>query len=221
MVTEPEIMQRWQCLVRSTNLDFFFQHFRPYGVGLSEAFEDVPEANKVLPRLLRVFETTAAGFQENLAQDAYFIVRHPLPISHERALQLTQAHFEKMQHLARTSTSTEWKRLLARAPTAEVVQGHVKNVVDIEGPQALLTEIINDLILASKPRPSYLFLLDQAFYHIACDYFLRHYLLWPLYEQAFSLAEPFESYFELWRHGASPILETPELVRTFVPALGN
>ena len=43
--------------------------------------------------------------------------------------------------------------------------------------------------------------LRPAYYFTACDAMLRDYLMWPLYARTTGLNDPFDSYFQLWKHG--------------------
>ena len=58
--------------------------------------------------------------------------------------------------------------------------------------------------------------LHEAFYSIACDYKIAHYLMWPLYRGSTEIEEPFAPYFELWTHGALPFFKKPGLAIVYV-----
>ena len=70
--------------------------------------------------------------------------------------------------------------------------------------------------VADYPLQSDAILKEEAFYSIACDYNLAHYLLWPLYRDGTKIDEPFAPYFELWARGAKAIFEKPGRVTVYV-----
>ena len=60
--------------------------------------------------------------------------------------------------------------------------------------------------------------MEEAFYSMACDYYLAHYLMWPLYRGSTAIEEPYAPYFELWRHGAQAIFSEARRVTVYVAA---
>src|SRR5688572_15579290 len=64
----------------------FFDCFRPDGGGLERVFAGVVGGDQILPRLLRVYESTKGS------EGAYFVVRRPAPVTDERLIELTTQH---------------------------------------------------------------------------------------------------------------------------------
>src|SRR5262245_25326927 len=59
-----------------------------------------------------------------------------------------------------------------------------------EAPETLVYDIGCDWFLSLEPIPSDALLLEEAFYSMACDYYIAHYLMWPLYRHATDIEEP-------------------------------
>jgi hypothetical protein len=165
---------------------------------------------------LEVYQATAWGWDQ---EDAYFVVKKPQPLSRERAAHLVTRHLQQFADIARETGNGQLLRLLEPLPRVEVVPGKTPWPPGQDDPEVLIYEARTDFMTSLSPLSSYALLLDEALYHLACDYFLRDYILWPLYRQASTLVEPFGSYFELWKHGAGMRFVTDKLVKVFVPAL--
>jgi len=82
--------------------------------------------------------------------------------------------------------------------------------------ETIIHDLRSDWFLSLKPKQSDALLMGEAFYSIACDYYIADYLLWPLYQHSTVIEEPFAPYFELWTHGALAIFERPGQVTVYV-----
>lgn len=218
-MTKEQILARWKEMTDITsqeNLVGFFQKFRPHGNGLAAALEGVVGANEILPRLLELYEVTADGWQR---EDAYFVVKNPKPCSKEQARQLTNLHLQKMREVAREIGNRDLRHLLEHPPQIEVICGKVPWPPGQNDLESLIYEVRTDFILSLTPLNSHILLLNDAFYHIACDYFLRDYILWPLYRHSTTVVEPFKPYFELWKYGAGFRFPIDDTVKVYVPSL--
>jgi hypothetical protein len=207
--------QNWRDLARRGKLDFLFQGFRPLGDGLEQLFHEVAGCSEVLPRLINVYQVTSVNFWTS-NEDPYFIIRRPPFADDELVRSWVVRHLSDMHQLATLTNPSVAARRSTATPRIEVVREVVDPRSHLESPQALFLEMINDGIFSSVPVESDFFLLDEAFYHIACDYLLRHYLLWPLYKSAIPLNDPFAAYYKLWTHGANPIWEENNVVRVSI-----
>lgn len=219
-MTEAQALARWRKFVDASSqedsLVGFFQKFRPHGKGLAEALEGVVGADEILPRLLEIYQATAEGCQEG---DAYFVVRKPKPLSKEQARQMANSHLQKMEKVAKEVGNSELVQLLEPPPRIEVVSGKTPWPPGQDDPETLIYEARTDFTLSLTPLESHILLLDDAIYNIACDCFLRDYVLWPLYSRSTVIADPFEPYFKLWKHGAGIRFQGDDLVKAYVPVL--
>ncbi len=183
--------------VTEADLYGFFQSFRPDGKGLEEVFAGVVGGNELLPRLLEVYQATAKGWDPN---DAYFLVRVPQPLSETETLRFARLHRDSMAYVAGRVGAVELKSSLETASRFSVV-ARIESTALAEGANLGVYEAAVDFMANLPAMQSDALLLGEAYYGIACDYFLKYHLLWPLYRQAPSTSEPFEAYFQLWKHG--------------------
>ncbi len=192
------------------NMGMFFQTFRPHGDGFGVAFKGVVGAEGILPRLMQVYQVTAEGWERDGVSDGYFVVRHPLPLTAERARELGAEYLQKVLEMANqlerkrpSELAAEPRALLDPLPAIKVVQGEAPPLDAVgDTPEGLIYEIRSGFMEALKPVESHADLLDEALYTLAGDYSLGHHILWPLYRDATPVTEPFAAYFELWKHGA-------------------
>jgi hypothetical protein len=225
MPTAEEMFARWKWMAGDTsprpwsseNMAGFFQLFRPLGDGVEAAFDGVAGAEDLLPRLLDVYRATAAGWSREGHADAYFLVRHPLTLPRADVADLLRSHLGRLAAAAAEVGDDEASGLLGGPLRLEVVEGQTPWPPGDDDPETLIYEMTGDFVRSLSPRPSHALLMGEAFYHIACDYGLRHHLLWPLYRHATDIEEPFLPYFELWRHGIGYRFVGEEKVVAFVP----
>lgn len=233
-----EMLAYWKSLVgdgslaawQPENMGMFFQAFRPNGQGVEAAFDGVVGAEQILPRLMQVYEATAAGWEPEGRSDWYFVVRQPTPLAAERAEELCTEHLQKVAQLAKEfeaagdeDTVAELQALLDPLPRVEVVQGETPQPPDDDDPEGLIYEVTNDVMRYLrwnlKPVESHAHLMDEALYTLACDYSLAYHILWPLYRHLTPVSEPFAAYFELWQHGAGYRFHQSDQVTVYVPNL--
>lgn len=223
MPTAEEMFDRWKRIAKDTlprpwtqeNLAGFFQLFRPDGEGLDAVFKDVVGAGEILPRLLEVYRATAEGWDQD-GEDAYFIVRHPEPISTAQASMLARSHLDQLAAIAQEMNDVEAVELLLRPLSLVVVEGETPWPPDDDDPETLIYEMRGDFMASLEPLESHALLMKEGLYYIACDYRLQHHILWPLYRHATSIKEPFEPYFRLWKHGIG-LRFAGEVVNVYVP----
>jgi hypothetical protein len=235
--TEEEILARWQQLAgddspepwTEDDLGMFFQNFRPHGEGVEAAFERVIGGEVILPRLKEVYQVTAEGAFREDTYDGYFIVRQPAPLKEGKARELCAEYLGKVAEIAKELSSgkpdspySELAVQIANLRPIEVVEGERPWPPDDEAPEGVIYELRSDFIFRLKDEgvvESHALLMTEAFYTIACEYELAYHLLWPLFEQASPVSEPFRAHFELWKHGADYRFAEPDLVRVYVPNL--
>jgi hypothetical protein len=224
---KTEILQRCKRLVGDPSakpwapddLAGFFQCFRPMGSGLEAAFEGVEGREEILPRLLEIYQATADGWTRDDAHDMYLVVRRPPPISALRAEDLLRMYLHHVGAIARAVGNDELADLLAGPLPFEVVAGQAPWPPGADDPETLIHEVISDFMLSLSPQPSDALLLDEGLYTIACDYQIRHFVLWPLYRQCTEIRDPFRRYFDLWKHGAGYRFASDGTIRVYVPGL--
>ena len=219
-MTEAEILEYWAIRINEKSctkesLAGFFQAFRPQGSGLSKVFEGVVGGEEILKRLIAIYRATESGWEK---RDAYFVVRKPAPLSEKTAIQLVNLHLDNFAEIARQIDNGELLQLLCPRPNIEIHQGTTPWPPSDDDPEVLLYEAQGEFIQSLKPLKSSASILSDAVYHIANDYLIRDYVLWPLYESSCPIVEPFGPYFELWKHGAG-FRFSQDHINVFVPFL--
>lgn len=175
----------------------FFQSFRPDGKGLEDVFAGVAGGSELLERLLEVYRVTATGWKP---QDAYFLVKAPKPLAESEILRVAGLHRDSMAHVAGLTGAIKLKSFLEAGTRLSAV-ARVESTALSEGANLEVYEAAVDFMANLPGQESKALLLGEAYYGVACDYFLKYYLLWPLYRHAASIGEPFGAYFQLWKHG--------------------
>lgn len=222
---QEEMMRRWKAMAGDTSLEpwdlenmaGFFQCFRPDGRDLPEVFEGVVGADEILPRLLEVYQATADGWEANGVYDGYFIVRNPHPLSVSRATGLLRQHLERAAAIAEAIGCDELAVLLGSPFRLETVEGQAPWPPGDNGSETLIYEAIGDFMRSLTPRESDALLMEEGLYTLACDSNLQHHILWPLYRHDTTVEEPFQPYFDLWKHGARYRLASEHTARVYVP----
>jgi hypothetical protein len=204
----------------------FFDCFRPDGAGVERVFAGVAGGEEIVLRLLKVYECT----KESFGGFGYFIVRRPTRATPEKLVDLTTQHLEKVRQIAcsfrpeaiktkqmRESLIAGAAKLASLLETLTQIEikreaAPARTQPDYQAPETILYDVVGDWVMGLDPIPSAALLMREAFYSIACDYYIANYLMWPLYRHGTDIVEPFALYFELWTHGARAIFEKPGLV---------
>jgi hypothetical protein len=203
--SHAEALARWQLLRQEgsnapeaeAELYGFFQSFRPDGRGLAGAFERVAGGDELLQRLLDVYRVTAPGWEPS---DAYFLVKAPQPLTDAALSEYARRHRDSMAQIASYVGEDELGSFLKEAGELVTVAPSDSTPAS-EGANLRIYEAAVDFMTGLDPEESEALLLGEAYYGIACDYFLKYHLLWPLYRRSSPLDEPFEAYSQLWKHG--------------------
>ena len=219
--SQEHALERWRRLRQrgpndpdaEAELYGFFQSFRPDARGLDNVFAGVVGGPDLLQRLLEVYRATATGWDP---ADAYFLVRSPQPLGEAEAIMLAQRHRDSMVRIASHLGADEVGSVLEAAKEVSVV-GSREGTAAAEGANLQIYEAVIDFMTSLTPRQSEALLLGEAYYAIACDYSLKYHLLWPLYRAASPLEEPFEAYFQLWKHGVQCDFGTHGIVALSTP----
>lgn len=220
MPTTAEMLNRWKTMAGDSSPKpwdedstyAFFQIFRPHGEGVQAAFEDVVGGDEILRRLLDVYRATAST-----PGDWYFVVRDPPPITRSRVLELLGLHLAKFAQMAAAIGDDDAARLLKTPFRLEAVEGQTPWPPTTDDPEACVYDMRCDFMQSLEPQESHALLMEEAFYSIACDYYLSAHLLWPLYRHSTDIEEPFLPHFELWRHGVGYRFVGKDVVRAYVP----
>jgi hypothetical protein len=216
-MTDNERIAQWKSItgIKSDELAGFFQAFRPHGAGVERALRGVVRSDVIVPRLMEIYEAPVDGYPT----DVYFIVRKPTPLSRDDALHLAILHRQKLNEISKEAKSGELAQLLRQHDRSEVVVGQRSWPPNEEDPETLVDEVVTDYVLSLSPERSQALLLREALYNMACDTYIRDYVLWPLYQESTSVLEPFEPYFKLWKHSAGFRFDHDGSLKVYVPSM--
>ncbi len=193
----------------------FFDCFRPDGDGLETVFAGVVGGEEILLRIRRIY-----ALKETETAFGYFVIRRPIPSSHDELLDLTERHYLNVRQIAHPMNDSLLASELEVLPEIKIKREAIPTrnySAYSNSPEAVINDATGDWFHDLAPLQSDALLLNEAFYSIARDYNIAHYLMWPLYRSGTEIDEPFKPYFELWMRGASPFFEKPGLVSVYVP----
>lgn len=177
------------------DLAYVFQNFHDHPAGLDALFSDMKAGAEVSARLKAVFTASDSN-----AASAYFLVKHPPPLPVDKALALVQQHLDNLSAMSR-ATRAGLDGVLDGMSVRRAQQKTDFTPKTGDNPAAWLYDLVFDFTGTLKPCDQEATLLEEAFYSIANDIYLKGYLMWPFYARESDLEDPFAPYFELWRHG--------------------
>lgn len=197
------------------------QQFRPDGLGLAGLFDGLPLGAALQQRLRQLYEIAGAAARPGGGLDAYFIVRNPPPLDPQRAQTAALAWLGSLLALARETQFDDVIDQLQPLPEVRVLEGIPPKQTKDDLRNISLYRVIKQQGASLCERLSRddaaLNLLRPAYYYAACDWALRDYLLWPLYHRFTQLDDPFQDYFELWRHGVKLRAFSNERLDVYLP----
>jgi len=186
-----------------------FQKLRPDGVGVdgkavAEILTGSEKLDAVAGRLTQVYEIAGDPKRPDGALDAYFIVRNPSPISPEEVEYEASKFFELLERLAAAVSFQPLSNVLSPTPDVRILEGlPPKNPKKQNEKTELLRRVesaSDDICLSLAKQDAVADMLWESVYFMACDAFLRDYILWPLYAPSVKVDDPFRHYFQLWKH---------------------
>lgn len=225
-MSESEFFRCCQTLAGETSQDAwtkydlfgFFQGFRPDGNRLGPLFASIPGGNAVFNRLREVYRATAEGSLEPDAEDAFFVVRRPVPAPAQELLASAQAMLENWRRMAGDLHDTELVDELTPIPSIGI-SSETPPPTDPRDTSTLdvwFYDTRSDWLRSLNPVCPHAGWMSEAFYSIACDYALAAYITWPWFRAASPLTDPFAPCFHLWKHGATLRCRFPEEIILYI-----
>jgi hypothetical protein len=197
------------------------QRHRPDGAALIGLFDDLPNGDALADRLQQLYEVAGDSVRPGGGHDAYFIVRKPPQADPDQIHHWASQWLASLHRLAVVTEFDELAAALGPTTKVRVLEGlapkHTKSDLDVLPLYRAFKKLAAELV-QRLPTPSPLpTLLGPAYYYAACDWALRDYLLWPVYVDYCDLDEPFEPYFQLWRHGAKLRSFADDTIDVYLP----
>lgn len=179
----------------------FFQQFRPEGNGVEYVFAGVPKGDSYVSRLMKVYRATS---DNSCCKDVYFIVRSPAPATDGDLNSIGKEFLSNLSMVARLVGNIELLEYLHRVSRVENVP---LEQVRPENPEAIMVEeVIGDWLIANSNFDNLIPAMSEAFYTVACDFFLQYYLQWPYFEHLSGI-DVFQPYCDLWLRGTECVFE--------------
>lgn len=180
----------------------YFQSFMPSGGGVERVFEPLSYGGELLKRIQPIYEMLDPADFEGEGVPGYFNGGQ------------ADAGTEQLTALGRQLTA-DLSRLFAECmepeegeEAAELLNGVTEyNVLApgkieewLEDREEIVWETLFDLIQEHSDDSEPIAILGEAYYSIACDYWVSYYLQWPRY-WGLQQHDPLKAYFELYRLG--------------------
>lgn len=182
----------------SENLYGYFQCFMPYGKGIGKIFEPISNGEYYLNRIKKIYEITQDVVKSHYNQGiepAYFTPSKS-NISKETLIEIGNNLLKNLKTCATHFRNKEVLNALNKITCVQVVN---YNIFKIESQTQFL---VNDFLIDiySDNDCDLMEILTEAYYSIACDYWLSYYLQQPKISSKIEL-DILEPYFILWKNG--------------------
>jgi len=193
----------------------FFQWFMPSGAGVERVFEPIPEGQLFLNRLRPIYvmlnpEDFTGEYVPGYFNGGYEVASEEtlrklgleLIVSLKSLFsmvpeddELADITKEALQELACVQEVV----VLPQGELGKLEQRAIQGT-DEEDSEAIY-EALGDLLSSRRDYDEAIEILSEAYYSIACDYWVAYYLQWPRYEGLQEAENCLYPYFELYRYG--------------------
>ncbi|KAA8787579.1 tetratricopeptide (TPR) repeat protein [Paenibacillus sp. 4624] len=208
---EPEEEEQ----VSEEHLYGFFQWFMPVGAGVERVFEPIPSGDRFLDRIRPIYEmlnpedftgeyvpgyfnggqgTASEEMLRRLGEDLIKGLKSLFSIVPEddEAAEIAK---EALQDLACVKEVV----VLPQGELGKLEQRAIQGTNE-EDSDAVY-EALGDLLRSRSDYDEAIEILSEAYYSIACDYWVAYYLQWPRYKGLQEAENCLYPYFELYRYG--------------------
>ncbi|MFC9707241.1 hypothetical protein ACFTRD_03695 [Paenibacillus sp. NPDC056933] len=201
--------------VEADHLYGFFQWFMPSGAGVERVFEPIPDGQRFLDSIRLIYEMLNPEEFAGEYVPGYFNGGHE-DASLETLRGLGEELIQRLKSLF--SMVPEDDEIADVAKEAYEALACVKEVVVLppgeigkleqrliqgtdEEDSEVVYEALGDLLRSRKDYNEAIEILSEAYYSIACDYWVAYYLQWPRYQGLQEAENCLYPYFELYRYG--------------------
>ncbi|CAI6082685.1 hypothetical protein PAECIP112173_03654 [Paenibacillus sp. JJ-100] len=201
--------------VEADHLYGFFQWFMPTGEGVERVFEPIPEGQRFLNRIRPIYAMlnpedftgeSVPGYFNGGREQASNAELHRLGEELIRGLKRLfsiVAEDDEVADMAKEALQElESMKEVIVLPPGEIgkleqraVQGTNEDASD------MVYEALGELLSSRTDYDEAIEILNEAYYSIACDYWVAYYLQWPRYQGLQEAENCLYPYFELYRYG--------------------
>ncbi|MCG7407100.1 hypothetical protein MH117_06700 [Paenibacillus sp. ACRRX] len=187
-------------VIEDNELYGYFQMYMPSGEGVEATFAPLEDGDAYLQRIKRMYELldpedfngdTVPGYFNSKTGDVPqdVLIRYGEQLI--KGLKELLDEFEDLDGVADAAaylSGIKEVQLLPHGKINTIRQAHDPHVYEA------LFEVVSE----HKDYDAPIEILDEAYYSIACDYWISYYLQWHRYRLK---GDPFDAYFELYRLG--------------------
>ena len=188
----------------------YFQMYMPDGKGVEATFEPLEDGHAYLQRILKIYKMLEPEDFRGSAVPGYFTSK-AVNVTNEILINYGRQFIQGLKDLmlessekADTVDSVDY--LLGIKEIKIIPSGSIDEIRQQYDPE--IYETIFDIINEQKEYDEPIEILDEAYYSIACDYWISYYLQWHRYRLN---GDPFAAYFELYRRGYSAVFSENKL----------
>lgn len=176
-------------------LSGMFNRYRPSGQGIERILDGDNIRQEIRYRVKRVYEISAPSWRPG---DLYFVVRYFEPICQTQAVRIVIDHLSGIKRLADFVGDRETSEAITML---KVVGGFAPGLVHDDEVPTLIYECLTDFISRFQFSQNEIFVLKEALFSMANDYFLMAYMLWPAIQAIAPVQGVIEPYIDIWRCG--------------------
>ncbi|RCX23665.1 hypothetical protein DFP94_1011267 [Fontibacillus phaseoli] len=189
----------------------YFQMYMPDGKGVEKTFAPLQvDGEAYLRRIVRIYEMLDPDDFSGNVVPGYFNGKAgdvPSDILMNYGTQFIQGLKDLMAETSEKNDTADAAAYLTGIQEVSILpNGSIDDIRLQYDPE--IYETISDIISEHRDYDEPIEILDEAYYSIACDYWISYYLQWHRYGLK---GDPFAPYFELYRLGYSAILAENKL----------
>ncbi|MEV9641472.1 hypothetical protein ABZ756_12245 [Mammaliicoccus sciuri] len=188
----------------------YFQMYMPDGKGIEATFEPLEDGHAYLQKVLQIYEMLDPNDFSGPAVPGYFTSKAgnvPNEVLVDYGRQFIQGLKDLLLECSgKMDVEGSVDYLLGIEEVRIVPPGSIDGIRQQYDPE--IYETIFDIISEQTEYDEPIEVLDEAYYSIACDYWISYYLQWHRYRLN---GDPFAAYFELYGRGYSAIFSENRL----------
>lgn len=188
----------------------YFQMYMPSGKGVDATFEPLEDGDAYLKRIVGIYEMLDPEDFGGDTVPGYFnakAVEVPEEVLKGYGEQFIKGLKQLLDEFSEWDGAAEAAAYLAGIEEIQLLaRGGINTVRESYDPDVY--EAIFDVVSEHKDYDAPIEILDEAYYSIACDYWISYYLQWYRYGLK---GDPFAPYFELYRLGYSAVFSEGKL----------
>lgn len=188
----------------------YFQMYMPNGKGVETTFEPLADGDAYLQRIWRIYEMLDPDDFRGDEVPGYFnskVGDEPSEELIDYGKQFIQRLKELINECSEKNDTIDAAVYLSGIKEIRIVSDGSINDIR-EQYDSEIYDMIFDIISNHKDYDEPIEVLDEAYYSIACDYWISYYLQWHRYGLK---GDPFSPYFELYKRGYSVIFAQNKL----------